>query len=414
MLDSGPRATPREAEQNQRDRLFGSMVACCAEKGYEGTTVADLIATAGVSRRDFYKHFNDKQACFLATLDEILSATGRATARRMVSEGSERQLGRSGAFAGLVDLVVAQPAAAKLCLVESYAAGPAAVGRIEATMDVLADLLGKSLAAKHGRPLPKEMVQAMGGGLRKMLHTRLHRGREAELVPAVSQLLELMLAYEPPPRPLRSPRRRVQSPPERGPTVFTDDPAERIIEATLRQVDKRGYPASTIAEIAEDAQISLSTFYAHFEGKAEALDAALYSRRARLIGIALPAYQRARNWPESIRALTRATYGALAAEPEFARVLTTDVLAAGHEAVERLDLALESAQWPFREGRKFPASPQLDDITVEAITACCYAFLCERVHRDGPESLPEAVPTATYLALCPFLGAEEACGVARG
>jgi AcrR family transcriptional regulator len=365
MLDSGPRQTPAEVSRNQRERLYGAMVAVCAEKGYVGASIAEVIALAGVSRRDFYKHFADKEACFLATLDEILSATGRATARRLKREGPEQQLDRSGAFAALVDLVVAQPAAGRLCLVESYAAGPAATRRIDATMDVLAGLLSESLAERHGRPMPTEMTRAMGGGLRKMLHTRLHRGREAELVPAVPQLLELLRSYEPPPRPLRTgTRRRAAAPTKRDPAVYTDDPAERIIAATLRQVDAQGYQSTTIAEIAEDAQISLSTFYAHFESKAEALDAALYSRRARLIGIAQPAYQRARTWPESIRALTRATYGALAAEPEFARVLTADVLAAGQEAVERLDLAIESAQWPFSERSKIPATPELDVITV--------------------------------------------------
>jgi hypothetical protein len=30
------------------------------------------------------------------------------------------------------------------------------------------------------------------------------------------------------------------------------------------------------------------------------------------------------------------------------------------------------------------------------------------VKRKGPESLPELVPTATYMTLAPFLGAEEA------
>jgi hypothetical protein len=32
----------------------------------------------------------------------------------------------------------------------------------------------------------------------------------------------------------------------------------------------------------------------------------------------------------------------------------------------------------------------------------------DQVKRRGPESLPELVPTATYMTLAPFLGAEEA------
>src|ERR1044072_3298120 len=61
------RGTPREeAERNQRERLFAAMVATVAEKGYEATTVADLVELSGVSRSAFYRHFDDKQGCFLA------------------------------------------------------------------------------------------------------------------------------------------------------------------------------------------------------------------------------------------------------------------------------------------------------------------------------------------------------------
>src|ERR1700750_45940 len=67
------RGTPRdEAERNQRERLFAAMVATVAEKGYEATTVADLVQLSGVSRSAFYRHFEDKQACFLAAIEAIV------------------------------------------------------------------------------------------------------------------------------------------------------------------------------------------------------------------------------------------------------------------------------------------------------------------------------------------------------
>src|ERR1700761_8154472 len=70
------RGTPREeAERNQRERLFAAMVATVAEKGYEATTVADLVELSGVSRSAFYRHFADKQACFLAAVEAIVDPT---------------------------------------------------------------------------------------------------------------------------------------------------------------------------------------------------------------------------------------------------------------------------------------------------------------------------------------------------
>ena len=49
-LPPGRGTTAEEAAQNHRERLFGALVAKVAEKGYEATTVADLVELSGVSR----------------------------------------------------------------------------------------------------------------------------------------------------------------------------------------------------------------------------------------------------------------------------------------------------------------------------------------------------------------------------
>src|SRR4051812_27161485 len=65
--------TPRaEVVENQRERLFGAMVTIASTKGYEATTVADVIDLAGVSRSDFYKHFANKSECLVAAAEASL------------------------------------------------------------------------------------------------------------------------------------------------------------------------------------------------------------------------------------------------------------------------------------------------------------------------------------------------------
>lgn len=54
------------ARDNQKTRLLRSIIAAVARKGYAATTVADVVAGARVSRREFYEHFADKRECFLA------------------------------------------------------------------------------------------------------------------------------------------------------------------------------------------------------------------------------------------------------------------------------------------------------------------------------------------------------------
>ena len=53
--------------------MYGGMIEAVAQRGYSRTTVAHVIALAGVSRRAFYEQFPNKEACFLATYDIVVA-----------------------------------------------------------------------------------------------------------------------------------------------------------------------------------------------------------------------------------------------------------------------------------------------------------------------------------------------------
>src|SRR5436853_2541679 len=70
VLPGGRHAAPREVVvESQRARMLGAMAGAVAEKGYAHTAVADVIERAGVSRKTFYEHFDNKEACFLVAYD---------------------------------------------------------------------------------------------------------------------------------------------------------------------------------------------------------------------------------------------------------------------------------------------------------------------------------------------------------
>src|SRR5258708_4614521 len=70
VLPRRPHASVREElRASQRGRLICAVADAVAAKGYARTTVADITALAGVSRKTFYEHFEDKEACFLASYD---------------------------------------------------------------------------------------------------------------------------------------------------------------------------------------------------------------------------------------------------------------------------------------------------------------------------------------------------------
>src|ERR1700753_1598903 len=63
-----------------RERLIAAMAASIEEKGYGATTVADVVRIARTSRRNFYEHFADRDACFLALFDATNEAMMREIA----------------------------------------------------------------------------------------------------------------------------------------------------------------------------------------------------------------------------------------------------------------------------------------------------------------------------------------------
>ena len=65
---------PGEVSARQRERLLRAMGRCVSERGYADTTIADVVRVARTSRSVFYKHFADKEDCFLETYKQMTDA----------------------------------------------------------------------------------------------------------------------------------------------------------------------------------------------------------------------------------------------------------------------------------------------------------------------------------------------------
>lgn len=157
-LPRGRHRLPRhQVVSSQRTRMLHGMAEAMMEKGYVNTTVADVIKRAGVSRETFYQQFSSKADCFMTAFDEaadmligvvgagsdidaeaLVAGDGRVTEARLVQ--FER------ALTLYLDTLADHPEAARLFLVEVYAAGPEAIRRRAAIQQqivgVVAAILG--------------------------------------------------------------------------------------------------------------------------------------------------------------------------------------------------------------------------------------------------------------------------------
>jgi len=395
---------------SQRERLFGAMVATVAGKGYEATTVADVTALSGVSKSSYYEHFKDKQDCFLATVDAILSPALEFAREQGLGDEEERA---RAAFELSLQRIGSQTAAAKACLVEIYAAGPPAVALLDASFDSVERLVAATFERIPEREgIPPEIVRAIIGGVQKVIYKRLLRGEEDELPRLAPELWRWMLSIPPPPGPLRARRTRTVKSLSFEDRQRPSTPAERLLRGLAAAVSEKGYQATKIADIVERAKTSQRTFYEHFDSKEDAMVAALDSGSSQMLAAALPAFRRGSSWARAVHDTQEAMLHFAAEEPEYGRLGAVEMYGGGKRALEQRELVTEGMEGLLQPG--YEIAPDVPAVAAEAIGGALYTLLYDFVKANGPERLLELVPTFVYVTLAPFLSAEEAAEVAIG
>jgi AcrR family transcriptional regulator len=130
VLPRGRHAAAREVVwESQRGRMLVAMSEAVAEKGYAQTAVADVIERAGVSRKTFYEHFANKEACFLAAYDAGVDLLEAAIDEAVAAPAGDWIAAATAGMRAYLETLAAHPALARTFLVEGLAAGPVALER---------------------------------------------------------------------------------------------------------------------------------------------------------------------------------------------------------------------------------------------------------------------------------------------
>ena len=189
------------AAAGHRERLTAGLAAAIAEKGYAAVTIADVVRAARVSKRTFYEHFADKEACFLAlyaeTSDELIELI--ATSAAIAPGPWEARI--ATAARAYFERVAGEPELMRASLLEIQAAGPRArVLRRDIQRRYAEQLRAFSEVAEAEEPgitaLTPALATAVVGGLNELMLEAVEAGqaeRMGELADAATALIEAVL-----------------------------------------------------------------------------------------------------------------------------------------------------------------------------------------------------------------------------
>ena len=190
----GKAPLPKEVlEEHQRDRVLAAAAGVFATRGYNSTTVDDIVAAGRVGVGSFYSLFGGKEECFLALHDRVLAAARERVEAALPAGASWAERFQAG-LGELLELVASDPDSARIVIVEALAAGPAGERRYAATIEEAAVILAAARALDHrGEELPASFERATAAGLAWLLYERLAGGERVDVEALLPEMLRIVL-----------------------------------------------------------------------------------------------------------------------------------------------------------------------------------------------------------------------------
>jgi AcrR family transcriptional regulator len=242
------------------------MADVTSELGAPTVTVAHIVARSGVSRRTFYELFSDREQCLLAALDQAIAHATAAVLPAYEAPGRWRERVR-GALSALLLFMDEQPAMARLCIVESLAAGPEALERRTRIVHALIHAVDEGRhETRAGREPPPLAAEGVVGAVLAVIHARLIEPKHkplSSLTPALMSTIVLPFLgsaaaerEQNKPAPLLKTKTRPRTDPLDGLDMRLTYRTVRVLIAIAQHPQASNREVATAAGIADQGQIS--------------------------------------------------------------------------------------------------------------------------------------------------------------
>ena len=409
-LPHGPNGMERsEVERNQRSRLCGAMIEAVARNGYEKTTVAHVIALAGVSRRAFYELFENKEHCFLGTYDVVVAHHRKRVLQAWLAERGWANRMHASCQA-LLTGVARSPKGPHLVLVDSLGIGPRARERMQ-----LAGLVFERVVSTGFSLAPEEVCypqltsRVVVAGVRHLVFMRLLERRHRELAGLADEVLDWVESYRVPPG-TRLRTLTMSSPTHLPPTpaqfLVGDDKRARVLGSIVHLTLDEGYASLTDPQIAQFAGVSTEAFHRQFASKEECFLAVLDEFVAEMLDCVRPVMEEADDWEQGVCAAIEAFVRHLIAHQALLRIAFIDLFEVGPAMIGRMtSSAAAFTAMLFENG---PAPARAPEIAQELVTGAIWGVISSLVTNNRLSRLPALVDHLCFAVLAPYVGSRAA------
>ena len=421
------------AKATQRERLLAGMVSVANRGGYASANVSAVIGEAAVSRPTFYENFSDRDDCFIAAVDlaqtVLLERVAIAVAAQPPEQATEALVEATVGFAA------SEPALARFLTSEAMGGGPAALdARDRGIAGIAAVIEAAHQTVGASRSSPDLEHEVLIGGLYRVLARRLRRGE-----PALSRLTDDLVAWVnsyakstgehrwrhlapavPAPRspyvpniPIQETIEEMQKLPQGRQRLSDEQIAEnhrlRILYAAARMAERKGYTATTVADIGELAKLDKHVFYRYFADKQDAFMSVHELGFQQVMDVTSSAFFAGIDWPERSWEGGRALTQLLEDNPLVAHVGFVEAHAVGPGAVQRIEDSHIAFMFFLQEGLVYKQQPVPPTrLAMEAIIANIFEIIYRQARAEGTPQVAAMLPHIAYLWLTPFLGSAEA------
>jgi AcrR family transcriptional regulator len=193
----------------------------------------------------------------------------------------------------------------------------------------------------------------------------------------------------------------------------TESRRDLILAAMIRVVGSKGYKATSVADVIEDAGTSRTTFYKHFEDKHECFLAAYERLVEQVFGEVVANCDGEQPWLDRMRTGLETIVELFALDPKLARTAVVEVAAAGADARQLHWNAVARFTEFLDAGRELAGGRELPDNIALMSAGAVSGLIFDEVLAGRAERLPAMLPDLLFAMLVPYIGPRAAADEMR-